>query len=145
MLKTTAGYLIDGSGEEAAAEPVAVAGYVGAGSVAILFPEGQEPFDQVEAPRERTPDTVALEIRGASLGPAFDDGLIFYDEMRSPVAPDLHGRLCVVGLADGRVLVKILRPAAEGRYHLLSNAAEEPPLRDLEVEWAARVKEVRPR
>jgi hypothetical protein len=145
VLKTTAGYLIDGSGDEAAPEPVAVTGYVAAGSVAILFPEGPEPFDQVEAPRERTPDTVALEIRGAALGPAFDDGLVFYDAVRSPVTPDLHGRLCVLGLPDGRVLVRILRPAVEGRYHLLSNVAEEPPLRDQVVEWAARVKEVRPR
>lgn len=145
ILKTTSGYLIDGSGEEAAPDPVAVVGYVGAGSVATLFSEGQGPFDYVDPPRDRTLDTVALEIRGGSLGPAFDDGLVFYDQVRSPVTPDLHGRLCVVGLPDGRVLVKILRSAAGGRYHLLSNAAEEPPLRDEQVDWAARVKEVRPR
>jgi hypothetical protein len=145
VLQTTAGYLIDGSGEEATSNPVAVAGYVGAGAVATLFSEGQGPFDYVEAPWDRTPDTIALEIRGASLGPAFDDGLVFYDDVRSPVTPDLHGRLCVVGLADGRVLVKILRPAADGRFHLLSNSTEEPPQRDQEVAWAARVKEVRPR
>lgn len=138
---------LDGSAADAP-DSVAVMGYVGAGSIATLYAEGQGPFDYVAAPRDSTKETVALEIRGASLGAAFDDGLVFYDDVRSPVTPDLHGRLCVVALAgeeQGRVLVKILRPAAEGRFHLLSNAAEEPPLRDREVLWAARVKEVRPR
>jgi transcriptional regulator with XRE-family HTH domain len=133
----------DLEGGNIASDPVAVVGYVGAGAVAVLFSEGQGPFDYVEPPRQRAPSTVGLGVRGVSLGPAFDNGWVFYDDVRSPVTEDLHGRLCVVGLTDGRVLVKILKPATGGRFHLLSNTAE-PPLLDEEVQWAARVKEVRP-
>lgn len=123
---------------------VAVVGFVGAGSVATLFAEGQGPFDMVDAPADARPQTVALEIQGASLGPAFDHGIVFYDDVRSPVTPDLHGRLCVVGLEDGRVLVKLLRAANDGTFHLFSNSMDDPMLNE-RVSWAARVKDVRPR
>lgn len=124
-------------------DSVAIVGFVGAGSVATLYSEGQGPFDHVEAPANSTPKTVGLKIQGTSLGPAFDRGLVFYDDIRSPVTPDLLGRLCVVGLADGRVLVKILKDAGNGMFHLLSNTVEEPLLNEL-VDWAARVRDVRP-
>lgn len=126
-----------------ATDLVAVVGFVGAGAVAVLHPEGQGPFDHVEPPADRTASTVALEIQGVSLGPILDRALVFYDDVRSPVTPDLHGRLCVVGLKDGRVLIKMLKPATDGRFHLLSNSAD-PPMLDEEVEWAARVKDIRP-
>lgn len=147
ILKTNVNWLLNGEGDENTAPPsasVAVVGFVGAGSVATLFSEGQGPFDEVEPPFNATPNTVALGIRGTSLGPAFDEGIVFYDDVRSPVTEDLHGRLCVVGLGDGRVLVKILRSAGDGTYHLFSNTVEEPLLNEI-VAWAARVKDVRPR
>ncbi len=146
VLGTSVGWLIDGAidGAGPASRTVAVVGLVGAGSVATLFSEGQGPFDEVEAPANANDNTVALGIEGASLGPAFDHGLVFYDDVRSPVTPDLHGRLCVVGLGDGRVLVKLLRSAGDGTYHLISNSVEEPIL-NAEVTWAARVTDVRPR
>lgn len=130
--------------EAPASDSVPIVGFVGAGSVATLFSEGQGPFDEVEPPADSTPQTVGLGIRGASLGPAFDEGIVFYDDVRSPVTPDLHGRLCVVGLNDGRVLVKILRSAGDGSFHLFSNTMDEPMLNE-DVAWAARVKDVRPR
>lgn len=147
VLKTTVAWLMERRGDEVsnpASRTVAVVGLVGAGSVANLFAEGQGPFDQVEAPANATDNTVALGIRGASLGPAFDQGLVFYDDVRSPVTSDLFGRLCVVGLEDGRVLVKLLRNAGDGTFHLISNTVEEPLLNQV-VEWAARVTDVRPR
>lgn len=145
-LKTNPDWLLNGTGDEddaGTSRRVAVVGFVGAGSVATLFSEGQGPFDEVDAPTHATPDTVALNIQGISLGPAFDRGLVFYDDVRSPVTEDQHGRLCIVGLEDGRVLVKILRSAGDGTFHLISNTAEEPIL-NAEVAWAARVTEVRP-
>lgn len=148
ILKTTPEWLLYGRDDvpqsDDATHFVEIVGFVGAGSIATLFSEGQGPFDEVEAPSNATPNTVALGIRGASLGPAFDEGMVFYDDVRSPVTEDLHGRLCVVGLKDGRVLVKILRSAGDGTYHLFSNTIEEPLLNE-PVAWAARVKDVRPR
>ncbi len=124
---------------------VPLVGYVGAGSAAHYYANADEGLGVVEAPENATIKTVAAEVRGTSLGPAFDRWLVYYDEIRSPVTPDLYGALCVVGLPDERVLVKILRPAGDsGRYHLISNGGEEP-IFDQEVVWAARVKNMRPR
>lgn len=127
-----------------ASKSVAVVGFVGAGSVATLFSEGQGPFDHVEPPSNANDNTVGLRVEGGSLGPAWADAVIFYDDVRSPVTPDQHGRLCVVGLEDGRVLVKILRSAGDGTFHLFSNTLEEPMLNE-RVTWAARVKAAHPR
>lgn len=125
-------------------ETVPVVGYVSAGAELALFDQGQGPFDYVLPPLDSKPTTVAALVQGVSLGPLFDEALIFYDSVQSEITPALHGKLCVAGLADGRVVVKQIMPGEGGRYHLLSNSAE-PPIFNAEVEWAARVTEVRPR
>lgn len=123
---------------------VPVVGYVAAGSEAVLYSEGHGNLDHVVPPENAGPHTVAAEIRGDSLGPVLNSWLVFYDDVRRPVTEDMHNRLCVVGLADGRVLVKRLRPASNGLYHLDSNS-NEPTLTDQVVEWAALVTNLRPR
>lgn len=121
-----------------------VVGMVGADTETSFFAEGQGPFDTVEAPPWANDTTVAVEIRGESLGASFDGWLIFYDDRREPVTDDLIGRLCVVGLADSRVLVKtISRGQLANRFNLSANVG--PPIYDVEILWAALVKEMRPR
>lgn len=128
-----------------AGRTVPLKGYVGAGSEAHFYGTADEGLGEVDAPEGANENTVAAEIRGTSLGPAFDRWLVYYDEVRSPVTPDLHGALCVVGLNGDQVLVKVIRPAGEpNRFHLISNGGEEP-LFDREVLWAARVKHMKPR
>jgi hypothetical protein len=122
---------------------VKVVGYVGAGATAHFYAVAQGELDEVAAPEGATPDTVAVEIRGNSLGELFDRWLVFYDQVRRPITSDLIGRLCVVGLADDRVLVKKIRRGRDGRYDLHSNTEE--PIRDVEIDWAARVKSMVPR
>ncbi len=123
---------------------VPVVGYVQAGAEAILFAEGQGPFDEVPAPHNATAKTVALQSRGESLGPLLSEWLVYYDDVRSPITPDMFGRLCVLGLPDGRVVVKQLKRAgADGRYHLISQ--NEGPMLDQEVTWGAIVTAMTPR
>lgn len=123
---------------------VPVVGYVAAGAEAHYYADGDGGLGQVEAPPGARPSTVAVEIRGESLGALFDGWLAFYDETRNPVTPDLIGELCVVGLPDGRVLIKRLKPTPDpARFHLLANT--EAPLLDQEVTWAARVLTMRPK
>lgn len=123
---------------------VPVVGYVQAGAEAVLFAAGQGPFDYVPAPEGSTDKTVAVEIRGESLGSFFTEWLVFYDDVRSPITSDLHNTLCVVGLPDDRILVKKIKPSqAPGLFHLLSQT--EDPILDQEVTWAARVKTMSPR
>lgn len=123
---------------------VALIGFVSAGSEAKLIPLPDEELDRVPSPPGATPSTRALEIRGISLGELFDRWLVFYDDVRSPVTPNMIGKLCVVGLPDGRILVKKLRrSSANGHFDLLSNT--EPPLENMLVEWAALVTSMGPR
>lgn len=123
---------------------VHLVGYVGAGAETHFFANDQ-PLDEVEAPIGATDSTVAVEIRGDSLGTFFDRWLVFYDDVRRPVTTDLVNKLCVVGLTDGRILIKKLQrsKAARHLFHLLSQT--EPPILDVQVEWAARVKHMVPK
>ena len=120
---------------------VPVVGYVGAGSEAHHYAVADVGIDEVDPPVGATDDTVAVEIRGTSLGPLFNRWLVFYDDVRHPFTPDLIGELCVVGLADGRVLIKqVQKGREEGLYNLISQS--EPPIRDVRIEWAARVNSI---
>lgn len=142
--RTSAGYLLTGERNvRARIKTVPLVGHVGAGAQAF-FAAGQGPFDEVEAPEGSTDETVAVEIRGDSLGSLFDRWLVFYDDVHDPPTRDLIGKLCVCGLADGRVLIKkLMRGQIANHFTLLSNI--EPPIYDVMVEWAARVKTMTPK
>lgn len=134
-----------GGGDGPARRAVPLVGYVGAGSEAHHYAAADEWIGEVDAPEDVTDKTVAVEIRGTSLGPAFDRWLIFYDDVHPEITASHHGQLCVVGLPNDKVLVKVVRPAATpGRYHLISNTGEDM-LFDQEVLWAAKVKGMKPR
>ena len=123
---------------------VPLLGLVNAGRDCVLFAEAQGPFDMVEAPQEATSNTVAVEVRGTSLGPIFDGWIIFYDNLRRHVSRDLLGKLCVVGDTQGHVMVKRLaKGQLPDRFNLLSNT--EPPIYDAQLEWAAPVLAMRPK
>jgi len=122
---------------------VNLVGYVGAGAKTHFF-ANDGPLDEIEAPAGTTDSTVAVEIRGDSLGTFFDRWLVFYDDVRRPVTSDLLNKLCVVGLDDGRILIKkIQRSKARGLFHLISQT--EDPILDVTIDWAAKVKNMVPR
>jgi len=136
--------LIGGGRAELRATRVPLVGYVGAGAIAHFYADAQGPFDEVDAPDAASARTVAVQIRGHSLGALFDNWLVFYDDVHDPPSEALIGRMCVCGLADGRVLVKALkRSPVQGMWTLLSNT--EPPIYDVALDWAALVREMRPR
>lgn len=126
---------------------VPVVGYVGAGAAAHYYAVSQGELDRVPAPADSSKDTVAVEIKGDSVGPLFNQWIVFYDDVRSPVTSDLIGRLCVVGLFDDRILVKQIKHSRKypGHYDLISNSPTEPVMEGVEVAWAARVKNMVPR
>jgi len=160
-LQTTAEWLMSGAGAEVRqaghvdsehvpldAAPtfrtVRIVGYVGAGSTTHYYAISDEDYEEVPAPTGASNKTVAVEIKGKSFGPLMDSWLVFYDDVRSPVTEDLLGEICVVGLADDRILIKQIRRERDGSFSLYSNSNEEP-IRDAQIEWAARVKDMRPR
>ena len=119
-------------------------GYVGAGAVAHFYADGQGPFDDVDAPLEFEADD------GGGAGPR-------------PLARRLVRQLARLlrrhpqsgGRQSCRAHVR-LRPQrrtgpdqvleaqpADGLWNLLSNT--EPPIYDIGLDWAAPVREMRPR
>lgn len=116
-------------------ETLPIKGYAGAGAEVHFIPE---PTEAVPPPKNATPDTVAIELRDNCLGLAYNGWVAFYDDRREPITEALYGHLCVVSLSDGRVLIKIPKPALQkGRFHLLSDHSE--PILDVRISWAAKV------
>lgn len=126
------------------AKRVKIKGYVGAGSEAHFYKVSDEGYEEVEAPNGATDQTVAVEIKGTSWGPRMNTWLVFYDDVRSPITSDLLGEVCVVGLADDRILIKEIKRNRDGSYTLLSNSSEDP-IENAQIEWAAKVTAMRPR
>lgn len=123
---------------------VKLKGYVGAGSEMHYYRLADEEYEEVPAPPNANNKTVAVEIRGVSMGPHLAGWLVFYSDIHSPVSEALYGRLCVVGLSDDRILVKRIQPQKNGLHSLLSNSVE-PPIQDAVIEWAAPVTALMPR
>jgi hypothetical protein len=129
---------------EASLKPsIPVVGYVGAGAQAHYYAVSEGHLDEIARPELFHENTVILEIRDDDLGPLFNRWRVFFDEVREPVTPDLFGYLCVVALLDGRIVLRQVRPGeAEGRYNLVAQIG--PPLLNVPVEWAAKVKTILP-
>ncbi|MCO5129767.1 MAG: phage repressor protein [Xanthobacteraceae bacterium] len=161
VLGTTAVWLLKAEGEETSADwrsedvahsiekprarTVRVKGYVGAGDAAHFYKVSDEAFEEVAAPDGATDQTVAVEIRGTSWGRFMNTWLVFYDDVRSPITEDLLGQPCVIGLADDRILIKVIKRDGNGGYRLVSNNPNEPDIDHAEIEWAAKVTSMRPR
>jgi hypothetical protein len=129
---------------EASPKPsIPVVGYVGAGAQAHYYAVSEGHLDEIERPELFHENTVILEIRDDDLGPLFNRWRVFFDEVREPVTPDLFGYLCVVAVSDGRIMLRQVRPGeAEGRYNLVAQVG--PPLLNVSVEWAAKVRTILP-
>lgn len=124
---------------------VQLKGYVGAGSEAHFYALADEDYEPVDAPPGATDQTIAVEIKGSSMGKALESWLVFYDDVRAPVSTDQLNELCVVGLADDRILIKRIERGPRGTYRLISNNPDEPPIDNAQIEWAALVTSMRRR
>lgn len=125
-------------------QAVPLVGYVSAGAEAVLFSDVQGNLEHVQGVAGMSAETVAVEIRGDSLGSAFNGWLAFYDDIKEPPTADLIGRLCVVELDDGRMMAKeLMGSSLAGRYSLKSPNME--PLYGVSLNWAARILFMRPK
>jgi transcriptional regulator with XRE-family HTH domain len=115
---------------------VPVVGHVGA-DAEIYFAEGQGPFGEVQRPPGSADTAVAVEIRGESLGP-FNGWFAYFEDRRDAPSRELVGQLCVVGLADGRVLIKRIAAGRKPRHFDLWGSSGAP-LQDQMLTWAAPV------
>jgi len=123
---------------------VPLRGRVGAGQ-AVYAIEDEDHERTVGAPAQARPGTVAVEVAGESMFPAYEEGTILYYSKLLP-ADDMVNRRAVVQLGDGRIFVKILRRGStENTWTLQSINSQFPDMLDEVVEWAAPIDWVRPR
>lgn len=124
---------------------VPIVGYVGAGGT-ISYEDSQGPFGEAELPpKNGSPSLVAVIVKGDSMSGTLEDGwTVYYDNRRDPPDETLHGKLCVAGLSDGRVLIKKLYPGRK-RHHYDLHSVNAPPLLDQAVVWAARITWIAPK
>jgi transcriptional regulator with XRE-family HTH domain len=129
----------------AAAGFVPIIGRVGANPEGlVLFAQGQEPGDLAPIPPGGTDKAVALLVVGHSMRGIADDGaLIYFEDQRTAVTPDMLGHVVVVEVDTDEVLVKrLLRGSRAGRYDLESIAG--PTRRDAKLRWAAHITAIIP-
>ena len=96
-------------------------------------------------PKEGVPGLVAVTVRGDSMSGTLEDGwTVYYDNRREPPDESLYARLCIVGLRDGRVLIKTLYPGRK-RAHYDLHSVSAPVLLDQPVDWAAKIAWIAPK
>lgn len=117
---------------------VQVIGYVGAGAEVFSYddyPRG-DGLRVVEKPPNSDQNFVAVEVRGDSMYPAYQNGDVLYYSEHAHDKSQAQGRDCIVSLADGRKLVKRVEFTSDGVTLISHNA---PPIYVDSIEWAAPV------
>jgi len=114
------------------------------GEFAAYLDRPRSQLETVQAPPGAAPETVAAEIRPNALSSLFDNWMLFYDDVKTPVTPTMVGRLCIIQIDDGRVLVRRLRTSSRrGTYHLISHL--DATMFDQTLTWASPVRTLIPR
>jgi hypothetical protein len=127
-------------GELVGVEPVMrsrarLVGYVGAGGA--VYPPGDD-VEWIEAPPGAPEGIEALEVKNGSMLPAYRDGDRLFIEPNDYDPAQIIGEECVVDLADGRRLLKVLRRGSEeNRWNLESFNADL--IENVEIAKAAPV------
>jgi phage repressor protein C with HTH and peptisase S24 domain len=126
------------------AASVEIVGYVGAGGT-VSYDANQGSLGEADMPPNGAlPSLVAVIVKGDSMSGTLEDGwVVYYDNRKEPPDENLFSKLCIVGLRDGRTLVKRLYPGRKrGHYDL--HSANAPALLDQPVDWAAKITWIAP-
>lgn len=124
---------------------VAVPGFVGAGDEVELvddYGKGAGMY-RVPCPPQLSPSgVVALEIRGDSMKPVYQDGgIVFYTREALGVPHESIGKICVAEDEDGKIWLKHVRGGTDlGRYHLFSLNPDVPSMQNHILKWAAPIR-----
>lgn len=129
------GWLLTGHGSPSGSK-IRVMGYVGAGATINAYAVDQ--IDEIEAPPGASEGDVAFVIRGVSMPPFREGGMIIVKPVDN-IEDALH-RPAVVDLEDGRRFFKHLTRGRNGLFTLLSFQGGEPPIEDVRVTAAAKFR-----
>ncbi|MEC5289424.1 MULTISPECIES: helix-turn-helix domain-containing protein [unclassified Aurantimonas] len=121
------------------ADMIPIVGRAGAATDGkVAYADGQGHFGHVPRPRGASPNTVALEIHGGSMGYLADGSIVLYSERHPMPLPDMIGQAVIVGLPGDMVLLKrLLRGSEPGLWDLES--INGPILPDQRVDWFSHI------
>lgn len=109
-----------------------VIGYIGAGAEVYPFGDSNDTFDEVPTPPWLA-GAIGLIVRGESMWPRFEDGMVVLVEDRDFSPESLYGETCYVRLTDGRAFLKVLaKGTRRGLYTLRSHNA--PDIEDVVID-----------
>lgn len=136
-------WLLTGKGDmKGKPETVPVVGMVGAGAKIIPFPD-QGALDDEPLLKDMA-GVEAARIRGGSMPPFQDGWLIFWRQQNEGVTQDCIGKLCVLDVKEGPMLVKIVQQGSKrGLWNLVS--WKGPDLEDQVLNWASPVLYIQPK
>jgi hypothetical protein len=126
---------------------VSILGLVGAGPEGeIQFSDGP-PLGTAPFPPGGSDLSVAVEVRGNSMRPLVQEGwLVYYEDRRGALTPEMFGQPCIIGLASGHTVFKTPYPGSKkGLFNLESANPAVDTMRDQRVRWAALVTAIIPR
>lgn len=123
---------------------VPLKGRVGAGQAVYAY-DSEDDTHTVPVPASADPNTVAVEVSGDSMFPAYEEGTLLYYSRLLPPA-QMVNRRAIVQLGDGRIFVKIVRPGSTPHtWTLQSVNSQYADMEDEVVEWAAPIDWTKPR
>jgi len=143
---SSATWILYGDAGESYGASAAIIGVIGAGGI-ITPPSGSvSERDGAPLPPGAPRGVQALVVGGDAMWPAYADGDVIYyaekTESLDQIRDRLMGRECVLRTVDGRDMVRRIEAAERSdRFTLTSYNA--PPIRDVELWWAAPILWVR--
>ena len=117
---------------------VPVVGVVGASGETQFSENTGDDFIKSSAPE----GTVAIQIKGPSLGAGFNGWYVLFINNRPQFTDDLYSTLCVVGTDDGRTLVRWVHRGPGPGVNLHSGVGEVEER--VKLIWAAPVIKLKP-
>lgn len=119
---------------------IPVMGYVGAGSeIEPDFEQiPEDGLDHIPAPFHLPEEMIAFEVRGDSMMPMFEEGMILvvYREQRRSLE-SFFGERAVVRTTDGRRFVKTIMRGIDGSASLISWNAK--PIENVGIAWVGEI------
>ena len=144
--KTSAAWLLTGEGLDSPINIFKVVGLVGLGEhVEMLTASPTSPLEEIELPFGfNLENAAALLCRGHSMTPRINDGEIVIYQRDSQTPEQLIGQDAVVGLEDGRVMIKTIRKgSAPNIWRLTSH--NFPEIEDVKIEWCGELLAIIPK
>lgn len=124
--------------------PIEIVGTIAHGGMVHYHDEGAK-LEIAPRPSGQFTHVAALRVnKGVALpGIALEDFIVYYGEKHEGVSNDFISKLCVVKIRNGDTLIRrVFAGGKSGSYDLVGVGLET--IRNIDVEWSARIEWIKP-